>query len=75
MMIRILFLGKTKEKFISSGIGEYFKRLKRFTKIEIIEIKSLNLDFKDDFLIVFDVNGKLLSSEDLAQTFKEIENK
>ncbi|MEK6948221.1 MAG: 23S rRNA (pseudouridine(1915)-N(3))-methyltransferase RlmH [Nanoarchaeota archaeon] len=74
-MIKILFLGKTREKFISSGIDEYFKRLKRFTKIEIVEVKSLDMDFKDDFIIVFDLNGKLLSSEELASTIKNVENK
>ena len=74
-MIKILFLNKTREKFISLGIDEYFKRLKRFTKIEIIEVKSLDIDFKDDFIIVFDVNGKLLSSEDLASTIKNVDNK
>ena len=74
-MIRVLFLGKTKEKFISSGIDEYFKRLKRFTKLEIVEVKSLDMDYKDDFVMVFDINGRLYSSEDLASTIKNIENK
>ncbi|HLC86461.1 MAG TPA: 23S rRNA (pseudouridine(1915)-N(3))-methyltransferase RlmH [Candidatus Nanoarchaeia archaeon] len=71
-MIKILFLGKTRERFIFLGIEEYFKRLRRFTKIEIVEVKNLNFDFKDEFVIVFDVNGKMLSSEELAATFKHV---
>ena len=74
-MIKIIFLGKTKEKFISDGINEYFKRLKRFTKIEIIEVKSFSIDFKNDFVIILDIYGKLLSSEELASVIKNVENK
>lgn len=67
-----MFLGRTKEKFISSGIQEYFKRLRRFTKIEIVEAKNLNFNFKGEFVMVFDVNGKMVSSEELAATFKQV---
>lgn len=74
-MIRIFFLGRTKEKFISIGIEEYLKRLKRFTNIEIIETKKLDQNFKDSFVIVFDVNGKALSSEEFASKIKEVEKK
>ena len=74
-MIRILFLKRTKEKFISLGIEEYLKRLRKFTNIEIIEVKSLDQDFKNSFLIVFDLQGKNLSSEEFTKTIKEIETK
>ena len=74
-MIRILFLKRTKEKFIALGIEEYIKRLKKFTNIEIVEVKSLDQDFKNSFLIVFDLQGRNFSSEEFAKTIKEIENK
>src|SRR3989338_7924542 len=71
-MIKVLFLGKTREKFISLGIDEYFKRLKRFTKIEIIEVKTLeDYNFKEDLVVVFDVGGKSYSSEEFAEIFRE----
>lgn len=40
MEIRIIALGKIKEQYMKQGIREYIKRLQRFTKVEIIEIKE-----------------------------------
>lgn len=42
--IRIVAVGKMKEKYMQEALGEYQKRLSRFCKLEIIEIK----DFPDD---------------------------
>lgn len=39
-MIKILCVGKIKEKFYVSAIDEYLKRLSKYTKIEIIECKD-----------------------------------
>jgi len=39
-MIRIISVGKIKEKYLVDGINEYLKRLNRFDKVEIIEIKD-----------------------------------
>ncbi|WP_143809175.1 23S rRNA (pseudouridine(1915)-N(3))-methyltransferase RlmH, partial [Oenococcus oeni] len=36
--IRILVVGKIKEKYFRNALDEYLKRLSRFTKIEIIEV-------------------------------------
>ena len=43
MKIRIVCVGKVKESYFSAGIAEYQKRLSRFCKLEIIEIKEENL--------------------------------
>ncbi len=40
MKIECLFLGKTKENFLSEGINEYAKRLKHYTTISVKLIKS-----------------------------------
>ncbi len=37
-MIKILCVGKIKEKFLKDAINEYIKRLSKYTKLEIIEI-------------------------------------
>lgn len=42
--IRIVAVGKIKEKFMQEALAEYQKRLSRFCKLEILEIK----DFPDD---------------------------
>lgn len=39
-MIKIIAIGKIKEKYILDGIDEYLKRLKKFNKVEIIELKE-----------------------------------
>ncbi len=40
MNITVICVGKIKEKFFTDAIGEYLKRLSRFAKTEIIEIKD-----------------------------------
>ncbi len=39
-MIRIISVGRTKEKWLKEAIAEYVKRLGRFTKIELVEVKE-----------------------------------
>jgi len=43
MNITILCVGKIKEKFFSDAISEYSKRLSRFCKLEIIEVKDIKI--------------------------------
>lgn len=38
MKIRILCVGKIKEKFMREALGEYSKRLSRYIKLEIAEV-------------------------------------
>lgn len=38
MKIKIICVGKIKEKYLKDGIAEYQKRLSRFTQFEIIEL-------------------------------------
>lgn len=40
MNITIICVGKIKEKFFTDAVGEYLKRLSRFAKCEIVEIKD-----------------------------------
>ena len=42
MKVRIVCVGKVKESYFSDGIAEYLKRLTRFAKVEIIEVKEEN---------------------------------
>ena len=39
-MIKIICVGKIKEKFFVSAIEEYKKRISKYTKIEIIEVND-----------------------------------
>lgn len=38
MKIKVITVGKLKEKYLKEGIAEYSKRLSRFTKLELIEL-------------------------------------
>ena len=40
MRIRIIAVGKIKEKYIRDGINEYIKRLSRYCSIEIVEVED-----------------------------------
>ena len=37
-MIKVICVGKIKEKFYKEGVKEYEKRLSKYTKIQIIEV-------------------------------------
>lgn len=43
MKIKIIALGKIKEKFLRDGIDEFLKRLTPYTSIEIIEIPAIEI--------------------------------
>lgn len=42
MKIKIIYVGKIKEKYIISGINEYSKRLSKYCNLDIIEIMDEN---------------------------------
>ena len=42
-MIKIICVGKIKEKFYKEAIEEYKKRLSKYTKLQIIEVEDINL--------------------------------
>ncbi|PIN69952.1 23S rRNA (pseudouridine(1915)-N(3))-methyltransferase RlmH [Candidatus Woesearchaeota archaeon CG11_big_fil_rev_8_21_14_0_20_43_8] len=39
-MIQLVFVGKTKERFVKEGMGEFLKRSSRFCKIEVTEVSE-----------------------------------
>lgn len=49
-MIKIICVGKLKEKFYKDGVEEYLKRISKYTKIELIEVPDINNNNKDVIL-------------------------
>lgn len=49
MIIKVIALGKLKEKFLKDGIEEFQKRLRPYANFEIIEL--LPVEIKDEHLI------------------------
>lgn len=43
-MIKIICVGKVKEKYLKEAIEEYYKRLKKYTKIEIYEVDDCPIE-------------------------------
>ena len=77
-MIKIICVGKIKEKFFKDAINEYLKRLSKYTKIEIVEVDDSNILEKEailinkhisdkDYIITLEIEGNELSSIELAE--------
>lgn len=43
-MIKVLCVGKIKEKFFKDAINEYCKRLSKYTNFQIVEVEDINSD-------------------------------
>ena len=87
-MIRIICIGKIKEKFFSQAILEYQKRISKYTKLEIVELPDFNLDEKStikkesesilkvlpekSYVICLDIDGKELNSVELSEKIDNI---
>lgn len=87
-MIKILCVGKIKEKYLTAAIEEYKKRLSKYTKLEIIEIMDSSLDEtivkrkekenllkhinKKDYIITLEIEGEQLTSKEFANKLESI---
>ena len=56
-MIKIICVGKIKEKFLSDAIEEYLKRLSKYNKINIIEVEDMTGDTEE---IILKKEGELI---------------
>ncbi len=76
-MIKIVCVGKVKEKYLQEAISDYMKRLSKYHKVEIVEVEDSNMleekvrilkhiDNKD-YVITLDIEGRQLSSMELAE--------
>lgn len=86
-MIKIICVGKIKEKFYLDAIKEYQTRISKYSKIEIIELNDENYDIKktlreeynsimkvfnkSDYNILMDISGMEMDSLSFA---KKIDN-
>ena len=89
-MIKIICIGKIKEKFYQEAILEYKTRISKYTNIEIIELPDYNYDVKktkvseynnivkvlnkSDYNILLDISGNELDSVSFAKKIDETLN-
>lgn len=82
-MIKIISVGKLKEKYLIEALNEYVKRISKYTKIELIElpdynydeVKTINEEGKNilskinekDYVVTLNIKGKKLNSIELAK--------
>ena len=80
-MIKLICVGKIKEQYLKVLINDYLKRINKYHKLDIIELKDSNkideskeiLKYVNskDYIITMDINGNKLSSVELS---KKIDN-
>ena len=58
-MIKIVCVGKIKEKYLKDAIAEYQKRISKYTKLNIIEVKDYDYDDINK-LSIYDSNKKVV---------------
>ena len=87
-MIKIICVGKIKEKYLLDAVNEYLKRLSKYSKIIIIELPDSSFDLKksleaerdlifknikqSDYNILLDINGIELTSLEFANKLDKV---
>lgn len=61
MKIKILALGKIKEKFLKDGIDEFLKRLTPYTSVEIVELTPVEIKDNQTDKALTEEGEKILS--------------
>lgn len=75
-MIKIICVGKIKEKYLTDLIYDYKTRISKYQKIEIMELKDNNIEGESneilnhlnnkEYNILMDIHGKKINSVDLS---------
>ena len=83
-MIKILCVGKIKEKYLTDLITDYKNRISKYHKIEIVELKDTNINEESneilkhlndkDYNICMDINGEKINSIDMSNLIIDIFN-
>ena len=81
-MIRIVCVGKIKEKYLTDLINDYKLRISKYQSVEIVELKDNNIDDESkeiikhlnnkDFNILMDIKGDKLNSVELSNLISGI---
>jgi 23S rRNA (pseudouridine1915-N3)-methyltransferase len=71
LQLKILTIGKTKERWLDEAVAEYEKRLKPHMSIQLVLAKDneqfMALANQEKSVIALDVKGKQLSSEEFSK--------
>lgn len=90
-MIKIICVGKIKEKYLKEAVLEYQKRISKYTKLELIELPDYDFDIKktlskekdnilkvikpNDYNILLDLDGQSFTSLEFASKLLNLREK
>ncbi len=76
-MIKIICVGKLKEKYLIDLVNDYKNRINKYHKLEVIELKDSNIKNEGidiikhisskDFIITMEIGGKKLNSLEFSK--------
>lgn len=66
--INIVAVGKVKERYFQDGINEYLKRLSRYAKVSVIEIKEKNITTEPNSAEILEILKR--EGEDIKKELK-----
>lgn len=86
-MMKIICVGKIKEKFFKDCIDEYLKRLSKYAKLEIIQVNDYDYDIEKtiteegksilskikekDYVITLEIDGNKINSVELSNLIEK----
>ncbi len=83
-MIKIICVGKIKEKYLTDLINDYYKRINKYHKLEIIELKDSDIKRerddilkylkKTDYIISLCIEGRNLSTLEFKDKIENLLN-
>lgn len=86
-MLKIICVGKIKEKYLTDALNEYQKRISKYTKIEIISLQDYDLNNEEltkekeaiikniapkDYIVTLEIEGQMLTSKEFANKIDNI---
>ena len=76
-MIKVICVGKLKEKYLIDLVNDYIERIKKYHKIDLIELKDSDIEKEaieidkyiksGDFIVTMEIEGKKISSLELSK--------
>ena len=83
-MIKLICVGKIKEKYLTDLINDYEKRINKYHKLQIIEVKDSNINDEakliekyignNDYVISLAIEGEMMNSVEFASFIDKIFN-
>ena len=80
-MIKVICVGKLKEKYLIDLVNDYIKRINKYHKLEVIELRDSDIKTEGleinkhinpkDYIITLEINGNKMNSVELS---KKIDN-